>query len=64
MAGLGCGAKDIAKDVGNLQVGYIQVQLQGATGNSVSSMELRPLEMRANMAEVAQQDGWSKSKLN
>jgi hypothetical protein len=32
-AGLGCGAKDIVKDVGNLQVGYIQVQLQDATGN-------------------------------
>ena len=50
MGGLGCSAKDIAKDVGNLQVGYIQVQLQGATGNSVSSMELRPLKTPANVA--------------
>jgi len=49
-AGLGCGAKDIVKDVGNLQVGYIQVRLQDATGNSVPSMELRPLETQANVA--------------
>jgi len=50
-AGHGCGAKDIVKDVGNLRVGYIQVQLQDATGNSVPSMELRPLETPANMVE-------------
>ena len=43
-AGLGCSAKDIVKDVGHLQVGYVQVQLQDATGNPVPTMELRPLE--------------------
>jgi hypothetical protein len=57
-AGLGCGAQDVVEGVGDLQVGYIQVQLQDATGNSVPSMELRPLERRANNAEAP------KSKLN
>ena len=47
-AGLGCDGKDIVKKVGDIQVGYVQVQLQDATGKSISSMELRPLETAEN----------------
>jgi hypothetical protein len=44
MVGSGCSAKDIFEDIGGLQVGYTQVQLQDAIGNSLPSMELRSLE--------------------
>ena len=49
-AGTGYGVKDIIKHIGDVQVGYIQVQLQDAAGNPVPGMELRPLEMRENVA--------------
>ena len=44
MVGLGYSAKDIVKDMGHLQVGYVEVEQQDAAGNPVPTMELRPLE--------------------
>jgi hypothetical protein len=52
-AGLGCGAKDIVKDVGDLRVGYIQVQLQVATRDSVPGMELRILRYASKCGSIA-----------
>ncbi|KAI9857281.1 MAG: hypothetical protein M1813_008319 [Trichoglossum hirsutum] len=45
MADSGCSAEDIVKNIGDLQVEYIQVQVQDAAGNSLPSMELRPVKM-------------------